>query len=191
MAPGRAVAGKRNAPKRFGVFDLETKRSAAEVGGWHRADRMGMSVAVVYDSGSDEFLAFTEPEVEQLIQCLKRFDLVVGFNNRRFDNLVLSAYTDADLKLLPTLDILQAVRDRLGYRLSLDHLASQTLGVEKSGDGLKALEWFRRGEMEQLIDYCRQDVRITRDLYLYGRRHGYLLFRNKAGALVRCPVDFP
>jgi len=37
-------------PACYAVFDVETRRSAAEVGGWHRADRMGISVAVLYDS---------------------------------------------------------------------------------------------------------------------------------------------
>jgi hypothetical protein len=33
-------------------------------------------------------------------------------------------------------------------------------------------------------------VAITRDLFLFGLRQRYLLFRNKAGAEVRLPVDF-
>jgi DEAD/DEAH box helicase domain-containing protein len=42
----------------FGVLDLETQRSAAEVGGWHRADRMGISCGVLYDSKKDTFMAW-------------------------------------------------------------------------------------------------------------------------------------
>ena len=172
------------------VFDLETRRSAEEVGGWGHAGRMGVSVGVAYDSASDRFLTFTEESIDGLLALLQRAELVVGFNNRRFDNLVLSAYTDAELSRLPTLDILQQVRDRLGYRLSLDHLAEHTLGVQKSGNGLMALEWFRQGDMKLLADYCRKDVEITRDLYRFGLTHNHLLFRNKAGMLVRCPVSF-
>jgi DEAD/DEAH box helicase domain-containing protein len=33
-------------------------------------------------------------------------------------------------------------------------------------------------------------VEITRDLFLFGLRERYLLFRNKAGSVVRLPVDF-
>ncbi len=177
-------------PRRYGVFDLETKRSAAEVGGWHKAERMGVSVGVVYDGETEEFHVYREDEVDRLVAHLERLDLVVGFNNSRFDNLVLSAYTGVDLAALPTLDILVAVKNRLGYRLSLDHLAEHTLGVKKSADGLQALAWYREGRIDKIIDYCRQDVAITRDLLLFGITHRYLLFRNKAGRLVRCPVDF-
>jgi DEAD/DEAH box helicase domain-containing protein len=185
VAPGINVL-----PGRYGVFDLETKRSAAEVGGWHRAERMGVSVAVLYDSSLDRFLTFREEEIGALIEHLDKLDLVVGFNNKRFDNRVLSAYTSFDLHSLPTLDILEEVKNRLGYRLTLDHLTEHTLGIKKTANGLQALQWYKEGRLEEIISYCRQDVRITRELLLYGAENRYLLFRNKAGHLVRCPVDF-
>ncbi|MCK5340171.1 MAG: DEAD/DEAH box helicase [Desulfobulbaceae bacterium] len=175
---------------RYCVFDLETKRSAQEVGGWHRAERMGISVGVVYDSGQDEYLVFREDEIEELVISLQRFDLVIGFNNKRFDNRVLSAYTDIKLHALPTLDLLEEVKKRLGYRLSLDALAQYTLGVKKSADGLMALKWYKEGRIDKIIKYCRKDVEITRNLYLFGLQNKYLLFQNKAGTVVRCPVNF-
>jgi DEAD/DEAH box helicase domain-containing protein len=115
---------------------------------------------------------------------------VVGFNNKRFDNKVLSAYTERNLAALPSFDILEAITGQLGYRLSLDRLAEHTLKVQKDGDGLLALRWFKEGRMDKLTDYCRKDVAITRDLLLFGLRQRYLLFRNKAGQEVRLPVDF-
>ncbi|MDA8163745.1 MAG: DEAD/DEAH box helicase [Desulfobacteraceae bacterium] len=184
----RAAAGL---PARYGVFDVETKRSAAEVGGWHLAERMGISVVVLYEAESDQYLVYREEEVGDFIARLRQLDLVVGFNNKRFDNLVLSAYTTFDLHSLPTLDILEVVKNRLGYRLTLDHLTEHTLGVRKSADGLQALQWYKEGRFDEIISYCREDVRITKELLLHGVEKGYLLFRNKAGHLVRCPVDFP
>lgn len=177
-------------PARYGIFDLETQRSAAEVGGWHRADRMGISVAVLYNSASDSFDVYFENDVPQLISDLQTFDLVVGFNNKRFDNRVLSAYTVFNLASLPTLDIMEIIAGRLGYRLSLDALAEHTLGKKKSANGLQALRWFKEGKMEEIASYCRQDVKITRDIFLFGLKNRYLLFKNKAGAIVRLPVDF-
>ena len=44
---GRRVA--RASAGRMLIFDLETQRSAAEVGGWDRADRMGLALGVIYD----------------------------------------------------------------------------------------------------------------------------------------------
>lgn len=177
-------------PKRFGVFDVETQKSAEEVGGWHRADLMRISVAVLYENDTQQYITYTEERIEQLIERLYTLDLVVGFNNKRFDNKVLSAYTNQDLNLLPAFDILEAITGQLGYRLSLDRLAEKTLKVKKKGDGLEALRWFKTGEAEKLADYCRKDVEITKELFLFGLRQQYLLFQNKAGQEVRLPVDF-
>lgn len=184
-----AVPGLR-AARRYGVLDIETQRSAEEVGGWHLADRMGISCMVLYDSETDSYEEFEEGEVGVLLDRLSRLDLVVGFNIRRFDYKVLSGYGKFDFRRLPTLDILEEVRGRLGYRLSLDHLAGETLGAKKSADGLQALRWWKEGRLREIIDYCKKDVAITRDLFLYGREKGYLLFRNKAGQAVRVPVKW-
>jgi len=177
-------------PEKYGVFDIETRRSAQEVGGWHRAERMGVSVAVLYDAGSDTFSSYREEDIGRLVDRLFSLDLVIGFNNKRFDNRVLGAYTEKRLGDLPTLDILEEIYTQLGYRLSLERLAEHTLGVRKSGNGLLALQWFQEGRLDLIDRYCRKDVEITRDLFLYGLRRRYLLFRNKAGMVVRLPVDF-
>lgn len=175
-------------PDHYCVFDLETKLSAQEVGGWSRAGQMGMSVGVVYDSQLDGFVAYLEDEVEQMIDHLFNCQLVVGFNCRRFDYRVLSSYTDKDLYQLPTLDILEEINNRLGYRLSLDRLAEETLGAKKTGNGLLALQWYREGKLGKITDYCREDVNLTNNLFLFALESGHLLFRNKAGRSVRVPL---
>jgi DEAD/DEAH box helicase domain-containing protein len=179
-----------DAPGRFAVFDLETRKSADEVGGWGNAPRMGVSIAVVYDSLTGEFGEYTQDETPRLAEDLRAFDLVVGFNIKRFDYLVLSGVHPADYHNLPTLDMLDVVYSRLGYRLSLDSLAQATLNTPKSASGLEALKWWKEGKLREIADYCRKDVEITRDLYLFGRDQGHLLFRNKAGTLVRLPVSW-
>lgn len=175
---------------RYGVLDIETQLSAKEVGGWHRADRMRVSCVVLYDSGTDDYYEFVEGQVPMLIAHIQQLDMLVGFNIKRFDYRVLSAYTELDLRQLPTLDILEKVKDQLGYRLSLDHLASATLDAGKTADGLDALRWWREGKMARILDYCRSDVTITRDLYRFGLENGYLLFQNKARQTVRLPVNW-
>ena len=172
------------------VLDLETRKSAEEVGGWNRAHLMEVSCVVVWDSLDDVFHTYLADEIPALIRHLKEADLVVGFNIQRFDYQVLSGYSGFDFAGLPTLDLLLRVRERLGYRLSLDHLGSETLKSVKSADGLQALKWWKEGKLEEIITYCRQDVALTRDLYLFGRKNGHLLFRNKAGHQVRLPVNF-
>jgi len=177
-------------PRRFAVLDVETRFSADEVGGWNRADKMGVSIAVVWDSGEERFRDFRQEEVGELAQFLRAFELVVGFNVRRFDYAVLEGAAGAAFRDLPTLDMLEKVHERLGYRLKLDNLAQATLGAGKSADGLMALAWWKEGRLDLITEYCRQDVAVTRDLYLHGREHGHVLFSNKAGQKVRLPVDW-
>jgi DEAD/DEAH box helicase domain-containing protein len=176
-------------PEHYGVFDLETIRSAEEVGGWDKADKMGISVAVVYDSQMDGCITYLEHEVPALVRHLQELDLVVGFNNRRFDNRVLAGYSNVNFNLLPTLDLLEQVSSHLGYRLSLDRIAQHTLGAKKSADGLQALAWYKEGRIDLIQKYCRKDVEITRDLLYYALENGFFLFQNKAGKVVRLPLN--
>jgi DEAD/DEAH box helicase domain-containing protein len=175
---------------RIGVFDLETQRLAEEVGGWGNTHLMRLSVGVVYDSQEARFFDYRENQVNDLIAHLKKFDILVGFNIKRFDYSVLKAYSTFDFKGLPTLDLLEDIYQCLGFRLSLDHLARKTLGQEKTGDGFLAVRYFREGKFKELTDYCRQDVEITRALFDFGRREGHLLFETKDGQAVRLPVDW-
>jgi len=175
-------------PEKFGVFDLETIRSAEEVGGWNRAEMMGVSVGVVYDSEHDSYFTYLEDEMSALVDHLSQFDLVVGFNNKRFDNRVLSAYTQVNLHNLPNLDILEEIHSYLGYRLSLNRLAEYTLGVQKTGDGLQALEWYKEGRIDLIQHYCKKDVEITKDLFITALEQGHYLFANKAKQVVRLPL---
>ncbi len=174
----------------YAVLDVETRLSSREVGGWGNSHLMGVSCSVVYDSVSQDFLTFTQEQTDELGDCLSKFSLVVGFNVTRFDYRVLKGQSGFDFHALPTLDILEDVEKRLGHRLSLDHLAGYTLGVKKSADGLLALKWWKEGKMDKIIEYCKQDVTITRDLYQFGLKNGYLVYQNKSGRKVRIPVDW-
>lgn len=177
-------------PERFMVLDVETRRSAAEVGGWNRADRMGVSVAVLYDSKGDSFTEYEQDALPDLFERLREADLVIGFNSWRFDYAVLQPFAPYDLRSLPTLDMLAEVKKRLSYRVSLDNLARATLNAPKSADGLQALQWWKEGKLAAIAEYCRKDVQITRDVYLFGHSEGYLLFTNKAGQAVRVAVEW-
>jgi DEAD/DEAH box helicase domain-containing protein len=173
------------------LFDIETLRSAADVGGWNKAHRMGVAIAVTLDLELGRFETFDEPRVGELIATLKAADLVVGYNSRRFDYAVLSGYTGEDFaRTLPTLDLLESLRSVLGFRIGLDHLALETLGKGKSADGLQSLEWVKQGRFDLIEEYCRQDVEVMRDVYLFGRREGYVLIRSRGADRIRVPVDW-
>jgi DEAD/DEAH box helicase domain-containing protein len=114
----------------------------------------------------------------------------VGFNVKRFDYRVLGAYTGFDFRQLPTFDILEDIYQRLGFRLSLGHLAEQTLGKTKIADGIQAVRWLREGKLDAVVEYCKDDVSITRDLFDFGLSQGYLVYQTKNGQPVRLPVNW-
>ncbi len=173
----------------WGVFDLETKRLSDEVGGWGNIRLMGLSVGVIYDGRRDEYLAFEEDRVKDLIEKLKSLPLIVGFNVKRFDYTVLAAYTDFDLASLPTLDLLEDIHRSYGFRVRLDDLARNTLGAGKSADGLQAVVWYRAGEMDKLTEYCKKDVELTKELFEFGLRNGYVV-GERSGMKVKLKVDW-
>ena len=181
-APQIAPARPRH---RIGFFDLETRRLAAEVGGWQNKHLMRVSVAVLYESPADTFRVYREEDVPQFIRDLQEFDLVVGFNIVRFDYDVLKAYTPFDFGKLPSFDILQEIYETLGTRVSLDHLGEKTLGRNKSSDGIQAVKWFRENQWEPLTRYCKDDVILTRDLFHHALEKGFLLYADKQGRLLR------
>jgi len=176
-------------PRRLMVFDTETRRSAAEVGGWDKAHLMGLAAAVVYDALEDRYYHYEETRAGELIEHLLQADLIIGFNQMRFDYQVLSAYGPQDLRARPNLDLLQEIYQVLGRRIGLGHLGQTTLGRDKTADGLQSLRWVKEGRLDLVREYCREDVRLTWDLYVYARDNGYLIYEDKRGHRLRIPLD--
>lgn len=166
------------------VFDLETQRLASEVGGWDHKREMRMSVGVVLDLEAGVFREYVESEVKELVEDLRRARLVIGFNVKSFDYEVLAAYVPREeLDRIPTLDLLEEVAATLKRRIRLDDLARATLGKGKMGDGIEAVRWFRERNYSRLIEYCRHDVTVTKELYEFGRANGYVLFPSVQGTM--------
>jgi DEAD/DEAH box helicase domain-containing protein len=176
----RGPNGKDRRPPCTVLFDLETLRSATDVGGWNHAYRMGVAIGVACFLEEGRFEIYAEHQVRALAEALRAATLVVGYNIKRFDYQVLAGYTGEDYtRTLPTLDLLESVTSRLGFRVGMGHLATETLGVGKSADGLQSLAWVKEGRFDLIESYCRRDVEILRDLYLHGRREGCVFYRDK------------
>jgi DEAD/DEAH box helicase domain-containing protein len=176
--------------KNIVYFDLETQKSADEVGGWNRIDQMRMSIGVTFATARGDYRVYSESQVDQLIHELQRADLVVGFNNLRFDYEVLHAYTPLDLRQIPTLDMLVEIQKTLQHRLSLDAVAAATLGVEKTAEGMQAIRWFQEGKLLEIAEYCCYDVKITRLVHEYGAAYHRLLYRNRFGNKLTVPISW-
>jgi hypothetical protein len=171
-------------------FDLETQKSADEVGGWDKISQMRMSIGVTYSNARQEYRIYGEKQVDDLLTELQRADLVVGFNNLRFDYEVLSYYTVYDLRQVPTFDVLIDLQEKLQHRLSLDAVACATLGVEKTAEGMQAIYWFRQGKLMEIAEYCCYDVKITRMVHEYGINHKQLFYTNRFGNKLTVPVSW-
>jgi len=184
------IVPKASNEHRILYFDLETQKSADDVGGWGNIHEMKLAVGVVWDSCEQEYFSYLEGAASQLVKKLRTADLVVGFNVKKFDYGVLQPYADFDLDEITTFDMLIDINKKLGHRLSLNHLAENTLNAEKSADGLVSLQWYKEGKIDKIIEYCKQDVEITRDLFLYGESHGYVKYSTRSGVAKDLKVDW-
>ena len=172
------------------VFDLETQRSFRDVGGRTAMRDLGMSVGVVYSFRDDAFRGYLEAEAKALVERLRAAELVVGFSLLGFDYEVLKGYADIAFDAVPTLDIMFDLQDRLGFRPKLDSVVQATLGVGKTADGLQALVWWKEGRLDLIEKYCADDVRLTRDLYLYGKRNRHVLVSRHSGGPIKVEVTW-
>ncbi|MBA2585723.1 MAG: ribonuclease H-like domain-containing protein [Chthoniobacterales bacterium] len=178
-------------PRDIVYFDLETQRTANDAGGWDRKGDMRMSVGVIFSTTTGRYEVFAEARVNQLVDRLRRADLVVGFNVLNFDYHVLMGYTILDLAAeLPTADLMVDMEQRLGHRLGLDAIAHATLGVQKTAAGLDAIRWWREGRVLEIAEYCCFDVKVTRLVHEHGCRTKELFFHDRFAQRQRVGVDW-
>ena len=175
--------------RHFLVLDIETQRLVQEVGGWDHVDKLGISVACAYDSKTDEFLTFRENELKRLIElCEER--LVVGYNIRGFDLPVMVPY-GLVIKRVDAFDIMYDLETLTRQRfLKLEAVARGTLGTGKSADGLMAVEWWKSGQVDKIIEYCLQDVKVTRDIFQFGRQNAFVRIQRSEENISQVPVQW-
>ncbi|GAT31701.1 DEAD/DEAH box helicase domain-containing protein [Terrimicrobium sacchariphilum] len=172
-------------------FDLETQRTANDVGGWDKKDLMGMSLGVTYSSKDQAYEIFSEKRAGDLVARLQRADLVVGYNIVNFDYHVLMAYTILDLvHQLPTLDLLLDIEKVAGHRMKLEDVAQGTLGVGKVAEGLDAIRWWREGKIMEIAEYCCFDVKVTKMVHEYGAQNGELFYDDRFARRQRVEVKW-
>ncbi len=177
------------------VLDVETQYLSEEVpGGWNAIDKLKVALVATWDEAAG-MRVWYEADVSKLLEETYSFSPIVTFNGERFDFQVLSAYGDVShLRGERSRDLMVYLRDRLGFRVKLDSLAASTLGRGKSGSGIQSVEWWRSGDpvlRQKVADYCRMDVELTRDIYLFGKKEGYVLIDDiRAGNKRRVPVSW-
>lgn len=174
-------------PMRIITFDIETKNIFQDVGSNDPVD-LDISVVCIHDSLDDSYKSFLETDLHKLWPIIEQADALVTWNGDHFDIPLLNKYYPGDLSKLKSIDLMREVQLKLGRRLKLDTVAEATLGVNKSGHGLDAIEWWKNGEVDKIIKYCIDDVKITRQLYDYATKNQSLKYRDN-GTLKDIKLD--
>lgn len=159
------------------TFDIESI-SDSVVRGHIDVNEQELTVVGIHDSETGEYSSFFKENLPKLWQILERADMLIGFNSDSFDIPLLNRYYPGDLSHVRSLDLMVEVQKVLGRRIRLQALAEATLGRGKSGDGLKAGDWWREGKKDKVAEYCIEDVRITRELYDYALANGILKYKD-------------
>lgn len=174
-------------PRKEIVFDIETRNTFQDVGAYNPS-LLQVSVVGVYFYETDTFESFLEEDLPKMWPRFERADRIIGYNSDGFDFPCLQSYYPGDIKRFPSLDLLAEIQKRLGFRIKLDDVAQATLGVGKSGHGLQAVDFWKKGEIEKLKDYCLQDVRVTRDVYEYALEHKQIRYTDRMGQMQTLPL---
>ena len=172
-------------------FDLESQNLFDDVGGRENIDKLRVACGVTWSTQKNDFSVYWEKDIPALIDELRSATRVIGFNLKGFDYLVLQPYApEFRFASIPTLDMLLELQKILGFRVSLDSIASASLGATKMADGIKSVEWFRAGELDKVAEYCKADVDITRRVYEFGRDNGHIFYKSRLGSKLRVDVKW-
>lgn len=171
------------------VLDIETQNTFDEVGGYF-TDKLKVSLVGVYWYETDTYESYLEPDLPKLFARLEKSGRIIGYNSIGFDMPVLNNYYAGDLLHLPQLDILAHINKALGYRIKLDAVAQATVGLEKTAHGLQAVAWWKEGKIDEIREYCLQDVKVTKEVYEFGLKNEYLLFDDRKGERQAIPINF-
>jgi len=169
------------------VFDIETQNTFDEVGSSNPAD-LDISVVCIHDSETGEYMSFLEDELAKLWPILESADRIVGYNSEHFDLPLLNKYYVGDLSKIHHVDLMKNIQEVVGRRIKLDDIASSTLGTKKSADGLQAVLWWKQGNIEDIVKYCIQDVRVTKGVFDFALENGFLYFIFN-GNKTKIPLD--
>jgi hypothetical protein len=159
--------------------------------GWNDHANMGISVVgFAYADGSTGYWDSSVRSLQDLGRAFASHDLVIGFNSRNFDDRLMDAN---GIQIRTDYDILEEVRLAAygsidyrdcpkGFSYALGALGAAN-GFPKTGTGELAPKLWQDGERQKVIDYCLNDVKITKailDLGLAG-----LLKDPNTGELLR------
>lgn len=144
---------------------------------------MGISVIGAYEYRSDRYRAFMSDNFDAFQAAVSSADVVIGFNSLTFDNALCRA-NGLEVSDAKSFDILvevwrgaglgTAYEDPTHAGFGLDACCKANFGTSKSGRGdLAPVDW-QHGKIGNVVDYCLNDVRLTKQLMDQILSHGYI-----------------
>ena len=170
------------------VFDIETQNTFADVDNDFK--KFKISCVSIYSYATDSYTSFEENELNKLWPILEKADRIIGYNSEHFDLPILHNYYPGDLSVINHLDIMKKVKESVGIRLKLNSIAMATLDMEKSADGLQAIRWWKEGKIDEIKKYCEQDVKVTKEIYEFGKNNKQLFYKSLVGETIPFAVNF-
>lgn len=169
------------------TFDIETENTFDEVASPEPKD-LDLSVVCIHDSNTGEITHYFKEDLHKLWPILESADIIVGYNSEHFDIPILNKYYEGNLTKIKSIDLMQEIKKVLGRRIKLDDVTEATLGEKKSSHGLQAIIWWRNGEKNKVVEYCKQDVNVTRKLYEFILENGFV-YVPKNGNKEKIEID--
>ena len=171
------------------VFDIETQNTFADVDNDFK--KLKISCVSIYRYETDTYESFEEHELGKLWPILEKAERLIGYNSEHFDLPIMGNYYLGDLTKFSSLDLMVKVKESLGFRLKLNDIAQATLdNMEKSAEGLQAIRWWKEGKIAEIKKYCEQDVRVTKEIYEFGKKNKQLFYKSLTGEVLPFRVNF-
>lgn len=172
------------------VFDIETKNTFADVGGYENIEKLEASFIGAYSYNNNRYYSFHENEFEKFAPLLQNAGVIITFAGKRFDLPVLKKYLNFNVMALPHIDLLEEIELVYGQRIGLDLLAQANLNIGKIGHGLDAIKYYQEGNLQTLANYCLQDVKVTKELYDYIKKNNHVKIPKKfTDEIVTVPIS--
>lgn len=144
--------------------------------GWSDHARMGISVIGAYDYLEGRPRVFCADNFPAFIERAQRpGTLLVGFNSIPFDNAVIAATLQVALDEGNCYDLLRETWIAAGLSptfqrgthggYGLDAICEKNFGTKKPGNGALAPVLWQQGKIGEVIDYCLNDIRLTKQLF--------------------------
>jgi DEAD/DEAH box helicase domain-containing protein len=169
------------------IYDCETikvisskkkKISLQYCNSWHEYEKMGISVIAFWYQNKTYCEANLENKIpwnncSLFIQVLSEKPKIIGFNSKKFDDLLLRAN---GINITTSIDLLNEIRlaaygseswerQPKGFSYSLQNIALAN-NLKKTGSGELAPVLWQQGKQDEVIKYCKNDVEITRKIFL-------------------------